>query len=63
MRFDLNSQQQIKKHHKMRETTMRRSNLGSMNSESRFRQDSKGIDELLEPRLETKNEENWPQVN
>ena len=47
----------------MRETFMKRSNLGSMTSDSRFRQDSKGIDELLEPRLETKNEENWPQVN
>ena len=47
----------------MRETIMKRSNLGSMTSDSRFRQDSKGIDELLEPRLETKNEENWPQVN
>ena len=47
----------------MRETIMKRSNLGSMTSDSRFRQDSKSIDELLEPRLETKNEENWPQVS
>ena len=45
----------------MRETFMnRRSNMSSFTSDGKVRLDSKSPDDFLEPRLETKNEENWP---
>ena len=48
----------------MRETFMnRRSNMSSFASDTKGRLDSKSPDDFLEPRIETKNEENWPQVD
>lgn len=52
MRFDNNSQQQIKRHDKMRETVMKRSNQNSFASEAKFRQDDRVNEEVTGQRTE-----------